>query len=160
MSYVDHQGRLLKAHDPSTQNTLAPFSFPRRHLLAPSSTCIALIFLRPKCHVRIATLTRSSICTVILCGVRDAPLPPCNTFTMFINARNSEARRTSPTPFSRSVFALTSPIGTGTKGGSTGGLFGSTKAVILRAGRAYDEGEEFFVSYGPKGAAGYLEENG
>lgn len=45
-------------------------------------------------------------------------------------------------------------------GGSIGSLFGSSKAVIARAGRAYAEGEEFFVSYGPKGAAGYLEENG
>ena len=44
------------------------------------------------------------------------------------------------------------------KGGTTG-LFGST-AVVLRAGRNYEAGEEFFVSYGPKGAAGYLEENG
>lgn len=44
------------------------------------------------------------------------------------------------------------------KGGTTG-LFGS-KAVVLRAGKNYEEGEEFFVSYGPKGAAGYLEENG
>lgn len=38
-------------------------------------------------------------------------------------------------------------------------MFGST-AVVLRAGRNYEEGEEFLVSYGPKGAAGYLEENG
>lgn len=38
-------------------------------------------------------------------------------------------------------------------------MFGST-AVVLRAGRNYEAGEEFFVSYGPKGAAGYLEENG
>lgn len=44
------------------------------------------------------------------------------------------------------------------KGGTTG-LFGST-AVVLRAGRNYEAGEEIFVSYGPKGAAGYLEENG
>lgn len=44
------------------------------------------------------------------------------------------------------------------KGGTTG-LFGSA-AVVLRAGRNYEAGEEFFVSYGPKGAAGYLEENG
>lgn len=43
-------------------------------------------------------------------------------------------------------------------GGSTG-LFGST-AVVLRAARGYEAGEEFLVSYGPKGAAGYLEENG
>lgn len=43
--------------------------------------------------------------------------------------------------------------------GGTTGLFGST-AVVLRAGRDYEEGEEFLVSYGPKGAAGYLEENG
>lgn len=45
------------------------------------------------------------------------------------------------------------------KPGGMTGLFGS-KAVVLRAGRNYEEGEEFFVSYGPKGAAGYLEENG
>lgn len=32
--------------------------------------------------------------------------------------------------------------------------------MVLRAGRNYEAGEEFFVSYGPKGAAGYLEENG
>ena len=38
-------------------------------------------------------------------------------------------------------------------------MFGST-AVVLRAGRNYEAGEEFFISYGPKGAAGYLEENG
>lgn len=31
---------------------------------------------------------------------------------------------------------------------------------MLRAGKNYKEGEEFFASYGPKGAAGYLEENG
>eukprot|EP00904_Undaria_pinnatifida_P009704 jgi/Undpi1/5864/HiC_scaffold_2.g01138.m1 len=43
-------------------------------------------------------------------------------------------------------------------GGSTG-LFGSA-AVVLRAARSYEAGEEFLVSYGPKGAAGYLEENG
>ncbi|CAM9861187.1 unnamed protein product, partial [Hapterophycus canaliculatus] len=43
--------------------------------------------------------------------------------------------------------------------GGTTGLFGST-AVVLRAGKNYEAGEEFFVSYGPKGAAGYLEENG
>ncbi|CAM9342463.1 unnamed protein product [Ectocarpus sp. 4 AP-2014] len=43
--------------------------------------------------------------------------------------------------------------------GGTTGLFGS-KAVVLRAGKNYEEGEEFFASYGPKGAAGYLEENG
>lgn len=42
--------------------------------------------------------------------------------------------------------------------GSTG-LFGSP-AVVLRAARNYEAGEEFLVSYGPKGAAGYLEENG
>lgn len=50
------------------------------------------------------------------------------------------------------------PISRVCKGGTTG-LFGST-AVVLRAGRNYEAGEEFFVSYGPKGAAGYLEENG
>lgn len=44
------------------------------------------------------------------------------------------------------------------KGGTTG-LFGST-AVVLRAAKDYEAGEEFLVSYGPKGAAGYLEENG
>ena len=49
------------------------------------------------------------------------------------------------------------PCSTG-EGGMTG-LFGSS-AVLLRAGRHYEEGEEFLVSYGPKGAAGYLEENG
>lgn len=43
--------------------------------------------------------------------------------------------------------------------GGTTGLFGSS-AVVLRAGRNYEKGEEFLVSYGPKGAAGYLEENG
>lgn len=43
-------------------------------------------------------------------------------------------------------------------GGSTG-MFGSA-AVVLRAARNYEVGEEFLVSYGPKGAAGYLEENG
>ncbi|CAM9283596.1 unnamed protein product [Pylaiella littoralis] len=43
--------------------------------------------------------------------------------------------------------------------GGTTGLFGST-AVVLRAAKDYEAGEEFLVSYGPKGAAGYLEENG
>lgn len=38
-------------------------------------------------------------------------------------------------------------------------MFGSA-AVVLRAARNYEAGEEFLVSYGPKGAAGYLEENG
>lgn len=32
--------------------------------------------------------------------------------------------------------------------------------MVLRAARSYEAGEEFLVSYGPKGAAGYLEENG
>lgn len=45
-------------------------------------------------------------------------------------------------------------------GGSIAGMFGSTKSVVMRAGRAYGEGDEFFVNYGPKGAAGYFEENG
>lgn len=43
--------------------------------------------------------------------------------------------------------------------GGTTGIFGST-AVVLRSGRSYEAGEEFLISYGPKGAAGYLEENG
>ncbi|CAM9496112.1 unnamed protein product [Choristocarpus tenellus] len=45
------------------------------------------------------------------------------------------------------------------EGGPTG-LFGTSRAVVLVSERDYQEGEEFFVSYGPKGAAAYLEENG
>lgn len=65
------------------------------------------------------------------------------------------SRLSSP---SRVRFLPVAPVGSLEIGGTTG-LFGSA-AVVLRAGRNYDEGEEFLVSYGPKGAAGYLEENG
>ncbi|CAM9930891.1 unnamed protein product [Ascophyllum nodosum] len=69
---------------------------------------------------------------------------------------NGELRLTPLVDFANhsSSRAMVEP----TEGGMTG-LFGSS-AVLLRAGRHYEEGEEFLVSYGPKGAAGYLEENG
>jgi [ribulose-bisphosphate carboxylase]-lysine N-methyltransferase len=40
------------------------------------------------------------------------------------------------------------------------GTFGTTKGVQLKAAKDYNEGEEIFVSYGPKSAAEYVLEHG
>mmetsp|Transcript_35701 Transcript_35701/g.52352 ORF Transcript_35701/g.52352 Transcript_35701/m.52352 type:complete len:612 (+) Transcript_35701:171-2006(+) len=45
-------------------------------------------------------------------------------------------------------------------GGGSFGAFGTTKGVQIVAGKDYNEGEEVFVSYGPKSAAEYLLEHG
>ncbi|CAM9946422.1 unnamed protein product [Discosporangium mesarthrocarpum] len=56
-------------------------------------------------------------------------------------------------------FANHSPRSRREPEGASMGLFGG-RSVVLSAERDYQKGEEFFISYGPKGAAGYLEENG